>query len=98
MKNTKYIVYKISGGLNHMLGQINNAIHFSILSKRHLIIDCFAGAFQNDFNKFFNIPGFKYSTNYESLYNDSSIEESFEPYINANAKYTDKGYFLNEKK
>jgi hypothetical protein len=30
MLNTKkYLIYKISGGLNHMLMQINNAIHLS---------------------------------------------------------------------
>lgn len=52
----KYLVYKVSGGLCHMLYQINRAIHLSKLSDRFLIIDCQGNAFDNDFNKYFNIP------------------------------------------
>jgi len=96
----KYIVYKVSGGLNHMLGQINNIIHLSKISNRLLIIDCNGGAFENDFNKYFNIPDINYSTNYDWLYNDSSLDKNmFEKYIKSNIRYIEKGtYFLENKK
>lgn len=100
MKEKKYIVYKVTGGLNHMLKQINNIIHLSKISNRFLIIDCNGGAFKNDFNKYFYIPNFEYSTDYNCLYSDLSLDsKNFEPYIKSNARYVEKcTYFLNEKK
>lgn len=96
--NKKYLVYKISGGLYHMLLQINNAIYLSKITNRYLIIDCLGGAFKNDFNKFFNIPNFEYSTNYDCLFQDETIENNiFSQYINIGVKYIDKKtYFLND--
>lgn len=99
MVKDKYIVFKTSGGLNHMLNQINNAVHISILTKRKLIIDCWGGTFQNDFNKYFNIPEIEYTTNYDCLYQDNSgISENFETYVEVDAKYTKNGYVLHDKK
>lgn len=95
-EDKKYLIYKQSGGLSHMLYQINNAIHLSKISKRSLIIDCDLGAFKNDFNKYFNIPNFSYVTNYDSLYRDDSIDHIlFEPYIKAEAKCVNSDDFLN---
>jgi hypothetical protein len=94
----KYLVYKISGGLCHMLIQINNLIYLSKELNRFLIIDCLGGAFQNDFNKYFSIPDFKYVTNYDCLYEDNSLnKELFEPYVNANVINSENGYVLNGK-
>jgi hypothetical protein len=97
----KYLIYKVSGGLNHMLGQINNAIHLSKTLNRFLIIDCNYFPFENDFNKYINIPNFNYSTNYDCLYQDSTLNKDiFEPYIKANCKnYADSqdSYWLNDK-
>lgn len=96
-----YLVYKISGGLNHMLGQINNAIYASKITNRFLIIDCNELAFNNDFNKYFNVPDFNYATNYDALYKDNSLDKNlFEPYINAKRIRGADGwtYLLNGKK
>ena len=94
----KYLVYKISGGLCHMLVQINFAIHVSKHSNRFLIIDCFSNAFENDFNKYFNIPDFNYTTSYECLYQDSSIDiKSHEKYIKASALSVGDYYYLDDK-
>src|ERR1035437_4218128 len=99
MEEKKYLIYKISGGLCHMLGQINRAIHLSKITKRNLIIDCFGHTFHNDFNKYFNIPNFTYTTNYNCLYQEESLnKEMFELYINVEAKYTGiNTYFLKDK-
>jgi hypothetical protein len=92
----KYLIYKISGGLNHMLIQINNAIHLSKITNRYLIIDCNAGAFKNDFNKYFNIPDFDYSIDYDCLYPDL-INPEIEFYNKETVKWTENGYFLDDK-
>jgi hypothetical protein len=93
----KYLVYKTAGGICHMLRQINNAIHLSKITNRYLIIDCVNGeAFRNDFNKYFNIPDFNYSTNYNCLYEDDLIENKlFESYVNSWAGCYGNTYFLN---
>jgi hypothetical protein len=93
-----YLIYKISGGLCHMLLEINRAIHLSKISNRFLIIDCKGNAFDNDFNKYFNIPGFKYSTNYDVLYADKTVNKNlYEPYINVCALSVESTYVLNDK-
>lgn len=98
MEDVNYIVFKTSGGLNHMLNQINNAIHLSVLLKRKLIVDCWGGAFQNDFNKYFNIPAIDNTTSYDCLYQDELVSpEMFEQYIDVSAKWTKKGYMLADK-
>lgn len=95
---TQYIIYKVSGGLCHMLSQINSAIHLSKITQRFLIIDCFAGAFSNDFNKYFNVPDLSYSTSYKCLYENESLKkDSYESFIKSQAKYDNGVYFLNEK-
>ena len=60
----KYLIYKVSGGLNHMLIQINKAIYLSKLTNRFLIIDTNNEPFEQNFNKWFNIPNFKFSTTF----------------------------------
>jgi len=98
MGEKKYLIYKISGGLCHMLGQINNAIYLSKVTNRTLIIDCFAHAFSRDFNNYFNIPDFHYNTSYDCLYQDESLDkEIFDPYIRANAECIKEIYYLNDK-
>lgn len=58
----KYLGYKISGGLGHMLYQINHGVTMSKNSRRTLIIDTNAGAFKLDFNDYFTIPNLEYLT------------------------------------
>lgn len=92
MAETKYLVYKVSGGLCHMLYEINKAVYFSKLTKRLLIIDCMTGAFQNDFNDYFNIPNYEYYTNYQNA--DKNLFK-----INTSARIISDIYFLiNEKR
>lgn len=98
MNETKYLIYKVSGGLNHMLNQINNAIHLSKTLNRFLIIDCYSGAFKNDFNKYFQIPNFKYSTSYNCLYENKNLDKNFESYISSKLTYNNGIYFLKDKK
>jgi len=96
----KYFIYKVSGGLAHMLYQINRLIHLSKITKRFLIVDCLHGeTFCSDFNKYFNIPNFEYTTSYDCLYQDSSLDHKlFESYVKAIAMYIDVNtYFLNDK-
>jgi len=93
-----YLVYKISGGINHMLVQINFAIHVSKNTNRFLIIDCTGNAFDNDFNKYFTIPNFNYSTNYEPIYSDNSIKiDEYQQYIKGLALSVGDVYYLNDK-
>jgi hypothetical protein len=67
-------------------------------SNRFLIIDCKGNAFDNDFNKYFHIPNFTYSTNYDILYSDATIsKELFEPYINELAVCEGSLYYLKQK-
>lgn len=89
----KYLIYKISGGLCHMMAQINSCIELSIKLNRHLIIDCNGGAFNNDFNKYFNIPTIKYETNY----NNFEYSDKYKDYIEVNCEYHPKGYKLLDK-
>lgn len=94
--NKRYIVYKVSGGLNHMLNQINNAIYFSKVCKRILIIDCYSGAFQNDFNKYFSIPNLEYFTSYDVLEKD--IYNRIKDFISSTIKYKKDRYVLLDKR
>jgi len=95
----RYFIYKTAGGLNYMLGQINNAIYLSKTTNRFLIIDCNGDAFCNDFNKYFNIPDFVYTTNYDCLYQDNSLDKNtFESYINGKFRISKNcEYLLNDK-
>lgn len=96
----KYFIYKTSGGLNHMLYQINNAVHLSIQTNRYLIIDCHSREFGEDFDKYFHIPDFNYSTNYNSLYEDPNLDKNtFIPYISESVAYRDTHlYYLKNLK
>ena len=94
----KYLIYKISGGLNHMLLQINNAIKLSRISNRFLIIDCKAGAFDSDFSSYFEIDDFNYSTNYDIIYDEMKENlVEIEPYIKGHTDYINGQYFLLDK-
>jgi hypothetical protein len=89
-----YIVYKLSGGLNHMLNQINHGINLSKKTGRFLIIDTMGGSFNNDFNKYFYIPNFEYSTNYNNINEEDFLR--YEKYINSKVKYNNKKYLLED--
>ena len=91
-----FIVYRVTGGINHMITSINRAIRLSKESGRFLIIDCNAGAFGNDFNDYFTIKGFDYSTNYDILYK-KFYRGAFEPYKKADIEIIEKKYYLNGK-
>jgi hypothetical protein len=78
-----------------MLNQINNAINLSEITNRTLIIDTNGGAFMNDFNSFFCIPGKIYYTNYEVM--DSKIHQKYQEYINSKVIYSNGDYILNGK-
>ncbi len=66
----RWIVYKGSGGLAHMLGGLSDAIKIAKRTQRHLVIDCqSAGAFQNSFDQYFYIEDeeLSYSCSTEQL-------------------------------
>lgn len=92
----RFLIYKLSGGLNHMLKQINNAIHLSESTNRRLIIDTKGGAFDNDFNDFFYIPNFEYFTNFEIL-KELNVQEKYETYITKRVNYINGTYYLNDR-
>ena len=66
----RWIIYKGSGGLAHMLGGLSDAIKIAKKTRRHLVIDCqSAGAFQSSFDKYFYIEdeGLSYSCSYDQI-------------------------------
>jgi len=85
-----YLVYKISGGLCHMLRHINFMIHLSKMTGRRLIIDCNAMAFSNDFNRYFTAD-----CDYQTTYKD--FPEEYMDYANARL-IKDGGYLLKDKR
>lgn len=89
-----FLIYKISGGLNHMLIQINNAVILSKITGRTLIIDCNSGAFKSDFSDYFNIPNIKYYTNYDILSSISEFSQKIDELKNSNMQYLDGNYYL----
>jgi len=93
MKDRKYLIYKISGGLNHMLIQINRAIHLSKLTNRVLFIDTNDQAFKHNFSDFFHIENFEY-------YTDLTILDKFEiEGLNDHIRYhSPTNYYLVEGK
>lgn len=91
-----YLVYKISGGLNHMLNEINYCIVLAQRTNRKLIIDTNSSAFSNDFNKYFEIPNLEYYTNFDIIKNDKSIDLSkYHNFISGTTKYDKGDYKLN---
>ena len=85
-----YLVYKISGGLCHMMRHINFMIHLSKVTGRRLIIDCNAMAFSNDFNKYFTAD-----CDYQTDYRD--FPEEYTNYARARL-IKDGGYLLLDKR
>lgn len=86
----KFLIYKVSGGLNHMLIQINNAVELSKMSNRKLIIDCESGAFNSNFNDYFEITDFEHLTSYENL-KDVKTE-----IIESTVRYDNKKYLIGD--
>lgn len=92
----KYLIYKLTGGLNHTLHQLNKAIHLSKATNRILIFDGYNGAYGDksfpffhisDFHEHFNVPSLQLYTDYSSLYNDKNIDNAlFESYMNSHFK------------
>lgn len=80
-----------------MIRQINFAINLSIESNRTLIIDTSYGAFSNDFNKYFEIPGIEYYTNYNIL-KSTKLFEKYEDYIISKVSYNKSVYYLKDKR
>ena len=78
MSTVRWIVYKGSGGLAHMLGGLSDAIKIAKRTRRHLVIDCrSAGAFQSSFDKYFYIEdeALSYSCSYEQI-PDAAVHRS----------------------
>ena len=69
---SKYLIYKATGGLAHMLGGLTIAISDANAHKRKLIIDCKNHpAFKSEFSKWFYIKGFNdYSEDYNLIPED----------------------------
>lgn len=97
----KYLGYKGSGGLAHMLFQINNGVAISKHTNRTLIVETLHDAFAQDFKEYFTIPNCNYITpSQNSLpknYNKSLLKyEGGLYYFSNGPKYTLTLDFINE--
>jgi hypothetical protein len=90
----KYIIYKASGGLVHMLKGVHFCIQKAKETNRKLIIDCANhSAFMMDFGRIFFIDdaSLNYSDNY---YNECPVGDEIKK---APAKYINGQYFIGER-
>ena len=90
----KYIIYKASGGLVHMLKGIHFCIQKAKETNRKLIIDCANhSAFKMDFSRIFFIDDT--SLNYSDNYDDECpVEDEIKK---TPAKYINGQYFIGEQ-
>jgi len=89
----KYIIYKASGGLVHMLKGIHFCIQKAKEMNRKLIIDTFNhSAFMMDFSQIFFISDS--SLNYSDKYDGCPVGDEIK---NTPAKYINGQYFIGEK-
>jgi len=90
---SKYIIYKASGGLVHMLKGIHFCIQKATETNRKLIIDCANhSAFMMDFGRIFFIDDA--SLNYSDEYdNECPVGDEIK---NTPAKYINGQYFIGE--
>ena len=89
----KYIIYKASGGITHMLKGINFCIQKAKETNRKLIIDCANhSAFKMDFSSVFFIADS--SLNYSNKYDGCPVGDEIKK---APAKYIKGKYFNGEK-
>ena len=88
---SKYIIYKASGGLVHMLKGIHFCIQKAKKMNRNLIIDCANhSAFMMDFSRIFFIDDA--SLNYSDAYdNECPVGDEIKK---APAKYINSQYFI----
>lgn len=64
----KYLIFKGTGGINHMLLSLIYCVDFCVKTNRILIIDtAHHQPFDIDFNCIFNLVGVEYYTNYDML-------------------------------
>jgi len=89
----KYIIYKASGGLVHMLKGIHFCIQKAKEKNRKLIIDCANhGAFMMDFSRIFYIHD--NTLNYSDTYDECPVGDEIR---RAPAKYIKREYFIGER-
>lgn len=89
----KYIIYKASGGLVHMLKGIHFCIQKAKETNRKLIIDCANhSAFMMDFGRIFYIDDA--SLNYSDNYDECPVSDEIKK---APAKYINGQYFIGER-
>ena len=86
----KYIIYKASGGLVHMLKGLNFCIQNAKKTNRKLIIDCANhSAFMMDFSRIFLINDA--SLNYSDKYDECPVGDEIR---RVPAKYINRQYFI----
>jgi hypothetical protein len=89
----KYIIYKASGGLVHMLKGIQFCIQNAKETNQKLIIDCVNhSAFKMDFSQIFFIDDA--SLNYSDTYDECPVGDEIRK---APAKYINGQYFIGER-
>jgi len=92
----KFLIYKGSGGMAHMLRGLGDCIKIARASKRYLVIDCKINkGFGCNFSEFFKINNLEYSDNYEVIpknlnYKGKNIDEIKKTKISA----VKKNYFI----
>lgn len=75
---SKFLVYKGTGGLAHMLRGLNEAIRRARVSNRFLIIDCISNpGFGCHFSDFFTIDNLDYSEKYSDIPVDYKFRNLF---------------------
>lgn len=94
----KFVVWKSTGGLFHMLGGLTYSIQFCKDTNRKLIVDSRGGSFRKNFDDFFNIVGIEYSTNYEDILNKNDLKimggATLDQVINSNACLRKNVYYI----
>jgi hypothetical protein len=99
--STKYLIYKGSGGLTHMLRGLEYAIFLAKLSNRILIIDLNHSAFNQKFSTFFKIidKKVKYTENYpKNLLKLKYYNYNMNTIIKKKINYNQKKYYILNKK
>ncbi len=74
----RFLVYKGTGGLAHMLRGLNEAIRMARISNRFLVIDCISNpGFGCNFSDFFVIDNLEYSDRYSDIPVDYKFRNLF---------------------
>lgn len=98
MNGERYLIYKASGGLAHMLLSLAKALDLARLSNRILVVDTEThSAFRMPFSTFFYLEGVKYIDDLSTLPADLKFKQYDVDAIRTyGSTWTEVGYFFRE--